>query len=417
MNIRPLIEKIELLESKFGNTTLFKNIEPFKFDSSNTIEVQKAGKRIAEHLGLSNLIFVITYSTQEKDTAGHINLNPDNEVFIEIDSKYKDDYDIVLAVLSHEICHKLLYINNIQLFPEIENEMLTDAATIYTGLGKLSLNGCEKQKVSSITERKFSGTKTTTTTTTFNVGYMDRTQFAFAYRFLCKIRKIKEDDVFKGLNADVISEIQKISSQYNRYFSDTYFQHKFSSNLLSKTLNEEILLKQKEFARLFKNLRIIQNNILHHAEEYYKLYNKNLKANLDVFRNHTQNTSYNDELQYVKNVLFEEDLANYVEDNKNDKELLNLSNAFEKFVAFHNKILPNLLINSRIDFLKNFQCPVCQKEMKVSVVKIVKIDCPNCQHSFIVNTGIIEMEKELKSENQTVLKRMMTKIKNIFAMN
>jgi len=414
MNVKSLIEKIELLEIKLGNKTTNKNIQPFVFNSSNVIEVQKAGKRIAEHLGLSNLIFVITYSSQEKNTAGHINLNFDNEVFIEVDSMYRNDYEIVLAILAHEICHKLLYLNNIKLYPDIENEMLTDAATIYTGLGKLSLNGCEKQNVTSKTEPTYNGNITTTTTTTFKIGYMNRIQFAFIYKFICKIRKINQNDMFATLNSDVISEIQKISSQYNKYFNDTYFHREFSNDLLSNSLNNEILMKQKEFAKLLKNTRIIQTKILNYAEEYYKRYNKNLKNNLDVFRKHTQNTSYNNQLQYVKNVLFQDDLINYVEINKNDKELLNLSNSFEKFINFHNRILPNLLIKNAIDFLKTFQCPICHKEMKVSAVKIVKINCPKCNHSFIVDTGTSEMEKALKIKKQSVFKRMITKVKSIF---
>ena len=34
----------------------------------------------------------------------------------EIDPQFKHDYDIVLSVLAHEICHKYLHINNLKLF-------------------------------------------------------------------------------------------------------------------------------------------------------------------------------------------------------------------------------------------------------------------------------------------------------------
>ena len=49
------------------------------------------------------------------------------------------------------------------LVDEFENEILTDTTTIFTGLGKLTLNGCEKTHVS--TNNNEDGSKTETTKT------------------------------------------------------------------------------------------------------------------------------------------------------------------------------------------------------------------------------------------------------------
>ena len=67
MNILPLIEKIHLLESKLGEKWTHNNFEPFKFDSSNPLKVQEAGKKIAQHLGLPPFTFIISYAQQESN--------------------------------------------------------------------------------------------------------------------------------------------------------------------------------------------------------------------------------------------------------------------------------------------------------------------------------------------------------------
>ena len=59
MNKLPLIEKIHLLESKLGDKWTHTNLEPFKFDSSDSIKVQEAGKKLLNILAylLSHLSF------------------------------------------------------------------------------------------------------------------------------------------------------------------------------------------------------------------------------------------------------------------------------------------------------------------------------------------------------------------------
>lgn len=117
------------------------------------------------------MTFIISFATQGKNTAGHIQLDNSNDVFIEIDSELKHDHEVVLSVLAHEICHKYLYKHNLKLFPEFENEILTDTATIFTGLGKLTLNGCEKTHVFS--NDNADGSKTETQQTQ-KLGYLDK---------------------------------------------------------------------------------------------------------------------------------------------------------------------------------------------------------------------------------------------------
>lgn len=52
MNIHPLIEKIHILESKLGEKWIHPILEPFKFDTTDIYEVQKAGQKIFKHIGV-----------------------------------------------------------------------------------------------------------------------------------------------------------------------------------------------------------------------------------------------------------------------------------------------------------------------------------------------------------------------------
>ena len=186
-----LLDKIYSLSKRLENNKVYDLLEPWQFRSYDVIEVQEAGKKIGGFIGLPNLTFVITYTKQNKGTGGHIELNNNNDegVFIEIDPKYKNDCSIVLAILAHEICHKLVHINGLTQFG-FENEILTDVATVYTGLCKLSLNGCETVSVSTQTQTEGEKSSNTVTTTTKKIGYLNRLQFAFVYNVVCKMHRI-----------------------------------------------------------------------------------------------------------------------------------------------------------------------------------------------------------------------------------
>ena len=141
-----LLEKLIHLGKRLERTRIYELLEPWSFNGHEAVEIQKAGKKISNFIGLSHLTFIINYTQQEGNTAGQIELNNNNDegVFIEIDEDVKSESESILAILAHEICHKLIHINGLTQFG-YENEILTDVATIYTGLGKLSLNGCKNR--------------------------------------------------------------------------------------------------------------------------------------------------------------------------------------------------------------------------------------------------------------------------------
>lgn len=67
----------------------------------------------------------------------------DNLVPISVSKEYIGNRAAILAVLAHEICHKVIFVNGIRYNAPFEmmNEVFTDICTIYVGFGNLILNG------------------------------------------------------------------------------------------------------------------------------------------------------------------------------------------------------------------------------------------------------------------------------------
>ena len=59
-----LIEKLFLLESQLRKHYKYKILEPFHFDPSDANAIQSAAKKIASHLRLDNMTFIISFATQ-----------------------------------------------------------------------------------------------------------------------------------------------------------------------------------------------------------------------------------------------------------------------------------------------------------------------------------------------------------------
>jgi DNA-directed RNA polymerase subunit RPC12/RpoP len=96
------------------------------------------------------------------------------------------------AILAHELTHHFLFNKNIG-YPEIdENERLTDFATAYLGLGKLTLNGYEpiKWTIKRVEQQiKYS----------YRVGYLWRKDMAKIIKHISDFRKIPINIILKNL--------------------------------------------------------------------------------------------------------------------------------------------------------------------------------------------------------------------------
>lgn len=184
-----------------------------------------------DFVGLKHCTPKCTLCDVEENTGGSINLNSDSVVNIYVSNEFKNNYKAAVAVLAHEICHKLLYSYNIY-FPYINivNEVYTDLCTIYIGFGQLVIDGYITQNVK----------------TTFYLGYLNFNVYKSAFDI---IRATKGN--YKEIKIEEIDDyyIQKTVGYLQRYPT------------LRKSFLEAFKLQQEKTALLRRNFTVLNSII------------------------------------------------------------------------------------------------------------------------------------------------------------
>ena len=195
MNKKWVDEKFEVLFLKLG---IFKpNPDHFyfeptgefykKLDSGDESDLRDLTKEIAEHLEIAT-IPTVRYDwglKMDPEVAGEIKVASPAR-YIRIPFFYVGKKHAVGAVLAHEITHAFLIFKQIFLENPDENEMFTDLAAVFIGLGKLLLNGIV------LTEDKY-------TDQGHMLGYLSPELIAYCYEKANSYRSIDREIAMKNL--------------------------------------------------------------------------------------------------------------------------------------------------------------------------------------------------------------------------
>lgn len=112
-------------------------------DITNDVLANEARKMI-ESVGLYNLEYDITYAKTAEGTAGYcLNNGTERSVHIQVSDVFRNNWKSSVAILAHEICHKILFFRGLYKPKpfEIMNEVYAELATIYFGFGEIILSG------------------------------------------------------------------------------------------------------------------------------------------------------------------------------------------------------------------------------------------------------------------------------------
>ena len=311
-------------------------------------------------VGLHEYLPVIKITETGGNTGGRIKLDKSKQVYIEINKSILDNKERTLAVLAHEICHKLLYVNGLY-FPdnEIENEYLADLATIYVGFGKISLNGCYKvHTTSSIIEG-------TVTRHVYKIGYLTLRQFAKAYNIMCKIYNIKGTEKDSRLNSTALGKVKTAKPRSLKKYK----------TITEKDLKDVMRKAQENEANLIRLVNIAES-ILNKIKD--DINNNHLKYESEL------NTPFISGL-YDKQIQAIESIKKY--DNHiltpDEIEIFHALNSFiYKTYRQHDTWEGDINLH-----LLDIECPIC-KYKKIKGLKENKkayLKCPNCKNSFIWN--------------------------------
>ena len=216
--------------------------------------IQKIADHIAAFLGLVSSVKVkigiessynMMASKSQLNNADQVGLYTVKGTFnreIQITKKYIFNIEHILAILAHESAHNYLYYYNITENNEEENEVLTDIACAYIGLGELLINGY--QPIECITNHEFRKIK---------IGYLSPYSIEYAIALSAIKRNLKE-------------LVSPLSSSYKKYVNDYY-----------KRKKKEQQKKNNELSRI--------NNILNEISLLKKGYNNCL----DMYEKHLKN--------------------------------------------------------------------------------------------------------------------------------
>ncbi|MGO8732465.1 MAG: hypothetical protein ACLQVM_06715 [Terriglobia bacterium] len=258
-----LVEKIALLERCVGQATGYVNLDPIPLDQHDILQIQAEARRIRDFVQLKDLTFVVGFAKQQDGVLGNVELKYGQEcVFIEIAPESIEFPGAVSAVLAHEICHKYMHRHGLSNCSHptasADEEILTDVAAVFLGLGKLMLNGCDSQKTRE--DLLLDGTKRSTTTT-YRAGYLDPAQFAFVYRFVCAMREVPEAEIRRGLSGDALSRLLHCERSLPEWFQTRCHSRDFLLQVLG-SLQAEIRGAQVEMATLDRCLLYLERGCL-----------------------------------------------------------------------------------------------------------------------------------------------------------
>ena len=96
-----------------------------------------------EYCGLLGYAVDVKYVGLSEGQAGNILLNNSAEkaVHIQVSDQFRNNGWATLAILAHEVCHKVLYVNGLYVMDDTVNETFVELTTIYMGFGELILKG------------------------------------------------------------------------------------------------------------------------------------------------------------------------------------------------------------------------------------------------------------------------------------
>jgi len=399
------INRLIYLETKMGTQVQHQIMPPFNKSFHDTISIQETAKEIAAFIGMDTFTFIVSFTKQKEKVGGHIDLsNSGKNVFIEIDENSLDFPEAICATLCHEICHKWLQKNHLELPVERENEILTDIATIFLGLGKVMLNG---SKTSAVKEKMTSeGTRTTTRTLT--VGYLDINQLAVVYELICRMRKIPSIIFMKGLSEDAIYAVDSITTQLSEY-SNQFYSPDIAQQTIDRFTN---LLSKTQFvlAELDKQITYIERGFLETTRDFLKLSHKKIKSYYQGISEFNDNQSEDSAIDYLKALKIDREIIRL---NPFATSLMNESKKFFLFsqsisnkIGSYNQVFPK----PKPDMFTIVTCPNDGTKLRLPENSPnILVTCSKCNYRFAYNTSTLSILNK-----QNPIKKILHKAKIIF---
>lgn len=210
------------------------------FSSCSEESLQKISDHIGYYLGLLKNVKVRVVKSSGSSIAGVYKVisYDHSEILINLERIY--NHANVLSILAHECTHNYLFQHSIADVNEEQNEILTDIATVYLGLGSILLDG---YRVEHWYTENHEGDKTLNE---FSLGYLPYIDILYTFAKVAEIRGWSPDEIFTVMPTE--QDIANIKP----------FLKDYMKNLKKKDkLNEELRTLHNKWTKIKSS---IQNN-------------------------------------------------------------------------------------------------------------------------------------------------------------
>lgn len=392
---RKILSYLKDLENKVPviNDSAYRATSQNSFQSN--ADLDREAKSILNYVGLKECIPTCKFDKVDGNIAGYtINNYSIYNIPITVNEKYKCNSKACKAILAHEICHKVIFLNGINFtspVPQEYNEIFTDLCTIYMGLGQLVLDG--------YIDKNTKGLK---------MGYLKADMYRHAFSIVALTTKR-----YGEVNRNQIADIADIYLEDAISLWDT-------TDVLKKKLKDA-------FSDEEKALSIVNRNILLLKQILDKVYT----THGEIFRKKSkeaESLGLFDELNEKKPLalfsMLYESLFDHTESEKFSIAQIGISNLILYLTDEYKDISLGALSYSKL------KCPNCGFESTTNIEdRDTIIKCPSCKVYFrfcnshlnitsmrqIRDRQIAEKEKELneikfaKENNDEERKRLAAK--------
>ncbi|MDD4665484.1 MAG: hypothetical protein PHC81_02920 [Clostridia bacterium] len=146
--------------------------------------LQELADSIVAHTGVYNTVKVIVDDLNSDSISGLYEAHGKISWELHLYKDLRYNLQQIIAILVHECMHNFLFYYNLELFPEEDNEILTDVTAVYLGFGKLLMQGYKPIK--EIVDSGFAYNDHNFVVDRWKIGYLDLSDLAYV------MRKMKE---------------------------------------------------------------------------------------------------------------------------------------------------------------------------------------------------------------------------------
>jgi hypothetical protein len=413
--VKSYLDKLIFLESAVGHKTTYQTLDPFHLVPIDSLQIQRAAKRIAQFVGLPDLVFIVALSGQKEHVAAHIRLeHHQEEVLIEVSPDIAASNDALLATLAHEITHKYLHVNNLHVgrspLVAYENEVFTDIASVFLGLGKLMLNGCETQDKCS----EFTAEGMREYAQTSRIGYLDRAQLAFVYLLVCAMRHIPRERLEQGLTPKALEAVRNCEQDYSCYFNRSYHEYG-AKDLQVKSLREKIYDTQRVLIGLEKAIECLNSMCISPAESFLEQVHQRLAQMATAAENVSSAYEPDPAMRFLQAMQLDKTI------HRLDAELKDHSINVEQYssgLLRAGESISNLDSVFSMSNPEEFTVVTCRNDgskLRVrSGERNLLVTCPTCQYEFLADTATYSPKDTKKSRPGRARPTLASILKHLF---